>query len=134
MFQTSPSSPTLERRAPDADGALHFQRCLWCGTAMYQRLLCVGCGSTDLRQEHSEGEGAVCGHRNITAEAGRWPVLMNEGFVVRCRIVASRWPVRPGDRVRLIETDDSGAEPVVELCDSPEDMYGFVPVRPHPRY
>jgi hypothetical protein len=93
---------------------------------MYQRLLCVGCGSTDLRQERSEGEGAVCGHRNITADAGRWPVLMSEGFVVRCRIVANRWPVRPGDRVRLVQADDFGPEPVVEPCDLLEDPYGFL--------
>ncbi len=36
-----------------------FQRCTWCGTAMYHRLLCPVCRGSDLRTERSEGTGTV---------------------------------------------------------------------------
>jgi hypothetical protein len=104
----------------DTTPQLYFQRCRWCGTAMYQRLLCTGCGSTDLEAERSAGEGVLCVHRNVTAGADHWPVRMAEGFVVRCRVLGTRDAVRPGVRVRLAGGPASGAEPVVEPCDTPE--------------
>ena len=54
--------------APDSDAML-FQRCTWCGTAMYHRLLCPVCRCSELRTERSEGTGTVrhstVVHRNI---------------------------------------------------------------------
>lgn len=121
MLQTSPSTLTSGPDGPDADPSLYFQRCRWCGTAMYQRLLCTGCGSTDLEPERSAGEGVICVHRNANAAEDRWPVVMQEGFVVRCRVVGPRGAARPGDRVRLSPGSEPAPEPVVELCDAAPD-------------
>lgn len=84
---------------------------------MYQRLLCTGCASTDLEPELSAGEGVICVHRHVAADEDRWPVAMNEGFVVRCRVLGPRPAVGPGARVRLFATGGVNPEPVVELCD-----------------
>ncbi|MFD9129959.1 hypothetical protein ACFV0G_35235, partial [Kitasatospora sp. NPDC059571] len=89
----------------------------------YQRLLCTGCGSTDFEARLSAGEGVICVHRNVSADADRWPVQMGEGFVVRCSVVGPREAIRPGARVRLVPGSGGGAEPVVELCDLPVPHY-----------
>ena len=39
--------------------ALRYQRCTWCGTAMYHRLLCPVCQGSDQRTERSEGVGKL---------------------------------------------------------------------------
>ncbi|WP_265867766.1 zinc ribbon domain-containing protein [Streptomyces sp. SKN60] len=106
---------------------LFFQRCSWCRTTTVRRLLCPACWSTDLVAERSEGVGVVTPRRyGPTTPETVWPVRMQEGFVVRCRVDGPPHAVRPGVRVRLARTAatitvPSGRiirrEPVVRLCE-----------------
>ncbi|MET7656517.1 zinc ribbon domain-containing protein, partial [Streptomyces sp. NPDC005486] len=74
----------LDRAKTDGDTIL-FQRCTWCGTAMYHRLLCPVCQGSDLRTERSEGTGTVrhatVVNRNTPAARNVSLVEMAEGFV-----------------------------------------------------
>ncbi|WP_245234792.1 zinc ribbon domain-containing protein [Streptomyces flavochromogenes] len=89
-----------EEAGPDAE--LYFQRCRWCHTTTFQRLLCPTCGSTDLNPELSEGEGVISVRRGVAAaDADLWPVYMTEGFTVRCRVDGPLHAVRPGVRVKV---------------------------------
>ncbi|AJE87597.1 MULTISPECIES: zinc ribbon domain-containing protein [Streptomyces] len=118
MFELTNRTAVLDREVQPSPPAaeLYFQRCRWCGTALYQRLLCTGCGSTELDTERSEGRGVVCTYRRLSTDRDRWPVTMNEGFTVWCRVAGSLPMVRPGARVRLATTVEPTDEPVVELC------------------
>ncbi|MFF5971272.1 Zn-ribbon domain-containing OB-fold protein [Streptomyces sp. NPDC012769] len=102
-----------------AEPELYFQRCRWCHTTTFQRLLCPTCGSTDLAPELSAGEGVISVRRAFTAaQADLWPVHMAEGFVVRCRVDGPPHAVRPGVRVRLAhDGSGQGRRPVVRLCE-----------------
>ena len=118
-----------ERSAKDGGGAaeLFFQRCSWCRTTTFRRLLCPACWSPDLMLVPSEGVGVVAPRRyGPTALDAVWPVRMAEGFVVRCRVDGPPHAVRPGVRVRLtgptekVTCDDGRVvrgEPVVRLCE-----------------
>lgn len=110
LSQLSPLSPLSE---------LYFQRCRWCHTTTFQRLLCPSCGSTDLAPELSTGEGVISVRRGVSAaQADLWPVHMAEGFVVRCRVDGPPHAVRPGVRVRLSQDAGvPGRRPVVRLCE-----------------
>ncbi|MEU6217851.1 OB-fold domain-containing protein [Streptomyces sp. NPDC047022] len=113
----------LEPEAQDTD-ALYFQRCTWCGTAVYQRLLCPVCRGSELRPERSEGTGTV---RHATVVHRQTPVARNvslvemaEGFVVRGRVTGSPVAIHSGDRVRLsVAEDPVRGEPVFQLVDEP---------------
>ncbi|MGW0122991.1 zinc ribbon domain-containing protein [Streptomyces sp. NPDC003327] len=119
MFHTGLRSGTAVRtEEPAEDAELYFQRCRWCQTTTFQRLLCPTCGSTELTPELSVGEGVISVRRGHTAaEADLWPVHMAEGFVVRCRVDGPLHAVRPGVRVKLAGAGVSGRRPVVRLCD-----------------
>ncbi|MFG2779723.1 Zn-ribbon domain-containing OB-fold protein [Streptomyces prunicolor] len=110
---------------PAADGAtILFQRCTWCGTAMYHRLLCPVCQGGDLRTEHSEGTGTVrhstVVHRNTPAARNVSLIEMAEGFVVRGRVIGPPIGIHSGDRVRLSTAKDPvRGEPVFQLLDEP---------------
>ncbi|SEP75519.1 replication restart DNA helicase PriA [Streptomyces sp. yr375] len=113
----------LDRRAVDGDTIL-FQRCTWCGTAMYQRLLCPVCQGSDLRTESSAGTGtirhATVVHRNTPAARNVSLVEMAEGFVVRGRVTGPLIAIHSGDRVRLSTVKDPvRGEPVFQLLDEP---------------
>ncbi|MBZ4014456.1 Zn-ribbon domain-containing OB-fold protein [Streptomyces purpurogeneiscleroticus] len=119
----SRSAPQSE---PDAqagirDGVLHFQRCRWCHTSAFRRLLCPACGSTDLAGERSSGIGVI---RHVTVVGrgeGRPRAMavidMHEGFCLRARVSAVPLDsARVGALVRLA----SGPRPreiVFQLCD-----------------
>jgi uncharacterized OB-fold protein len=110
-------------RSPQQD-AIHFQRCAWCGTAMYHRLLCPVCQGSDLRTERSEGTGTVrhstVVHRNTPAARNVSLIEMAEGFVVRGRVTGPPIGVNSGDRVRLSTAKDPvRGEPVFQLVDEP---------------
>ncbi|MFI2644121.1 Zn-ribbon domain-containing OB-fold protein [Streptomyces sp. NPDC018610] len=111
----------LEPAGRDAE-ALCFQRCAWCGTAMYHRLLCPVCRGSELRTERSEGVGTVrhstVVHRNTPAARNVSLIEMNEGFVVRGRVMGPPIGIHGGDRVRLSTAKDPvRGEPVFQLLD-----------------
>ncbi|MEU2506611.1 zinc ribbon domain-containing protein [Streptomyces sp. NPDC007863] len=110
-------------------GGLVYQRCGWCGTANFRRLLCPVCASADLAPERSDGQGVVVRsgveQRYRRAARSESVVRFPEGFEVRCRVVgAPPHLVRAGTRVRLA----SGADPkagelvfeVFGVCDTDE--------------
>ncbi|MDQ1012127.1 putative OB-fold protein [Streptomyces sp. V4I23] len=121
-----PANPQV-KRVGDTDG-LFFQRCAWCGTTTFRRLLCPVCRSSDLTPARSAGEGTVLPRRAVTpGTEDLWPVRMTEGFVVRCRVEGPLHAIRPGVRVRLCAPDSENARtddrvdrlvPVVRLCDA----------------
>ncbi|MFG2333400.1 zinc ribbon domain-containing protein [Streptomyces sp. NPDC048604] len=119
MFHTGFRNGTATRTdEPVAGSELYFQRCQWCQTTTFQRLLCPTCGATELTPELSTGEGIVSVRRGVSAaEADLWPVHMTEGFVVRCRVDGPLHAVRPGVRVKLAAASVPGVEPVVRLCE-----------------
>src|SRR5690606_40590454 len=96
-----------------------FQRCTWCGTAMYHRLLCPVCQGSDLRTERSEGVGTVRHstvlHRNTPAARNVSLIEMAEGFVVRGRVMGPPIGIHSGDRVRLSTAKDRSEEHTSEL-------------------
>ncbi len=108
-------------RTPEA---LYFQRCTWCGTAVYHRLLCPVCRGSELRTERSEGVGTVrhstVVHRNTPAARNVSLIEMSEGFVVRGRVMGPLIGIHGGDRVRLSTAKDPvRGEPVFQLVDEP---------------
>jgi hypothetical protein len=113
----------LDPGAPDTD-ALLFQRCTWCGTATYHRLLCPVCQGSELRTERSAGTGTVRHstviHRNTPAARNVSLIEMAEGFVVRGRVMGPPIGIHSGDRVRLSTAKDPvRSEPVFQLLDEP---------------
>ncbi|WP_329568017.1 Zn-ribbon domain-containing OB-fold protein [Streptomyces sp. NBC_01361] len=121
-----PAKPQVEA-VGDADGLI-FQRCTWCGTTMFRRLLCPVCRSTGLTPARSAGEGTVLARRAVTPGTDDlWPVRMAEGFVVRCQVEGPLHAIRPGVHVRLAapSSERAGAAdraacptPVVRLRDA----------------
>lgn len=104
--------------------ALLFQRCHWCGTAMYQRLLCPVCAGSELRTEASAGTGIVRHstviHRNTPAARNVSLIEMAEGFTVRGRVMGQPTVVHSGDRVQLATAQDPvRQQPVFQLIDGP---------------
>ncbi|AVH54928.1 MULTISPECIES: Zn-ribbon domain-containing OB-fold protein [Streptomyces] len=104
--------------------ALLFQRCHWCATAMYQRLLCPVCAGSDLRTEASAGTGIVRHstviHRNTPAARNVSLIEMTEGFTVRGRVMGVPGDVHSGDRVQLATAQDPvRRQPVFQLVDGP---------------
>jgi hypothetical protein len=119
-------STAFPRRAEKHDDALYFQRCRWCGTTMFRRLLCPVCASTDLESERSEGKGVIFRssvlNRNTPEARTVAVVQMAEGFTVRSRVLGPSLSVRPGARVRLAPTNDPERREIVfQVCD---DLYG----------
>ncbi|MEV4334632.1 OB-fold domain-containing protein [Streptomyces sp. NPDC049597] len=87
-------------------GELYFQRCRWCHTAAFRRLLCPVCASTDLAWERSAGTGVVRHLTVVGRSTGNPRVLaiidMREGFWLRSRVIGvSPGAVRVGAVVRL---------------------------------
>jgi hypothetical protein len=110
--------------AERAGDVLLFQRCNWCATAMYNRLLCHVCGGSDLRTEASAGTGVVRHstviHRNTPAARNVSLVEMAEGFTVRGRVMGSPATIHSGDRVQLSTAQDPvRRQPVFQLTDGP---------------
>ncbi|QKV96285.1 hypothetical protein HUT19_34990 [Streptomyces sp. NA02950] len=111
----------------EADTGFAYQRCRWCATASFRRLLCPVCASSDLKTEHSAGPGVVMQSRVVQRGTGpvRSQALVRfpEDFVVPCRIIGIAphlvWTgatVRPAHGART----DAG-EVVFELCNPAED-------------
>ncbi|GAA4789421.1 Zn-ribbon domain-containing OB-fold protein [Streptomyces ziwulingensis] len=113
----------LTSKAPETEAIL-FQRCTWCGTAMYHRVLCPVCRGSDLRTDRSTGTGTVrhatVVHRNTPAARNVSLIEMAEGFVLRGRVMGPLLGIHGGDRVRLSTAQDPvRGEPVFQLVDEP---------------
>ncbi|MDT3398209.1 OB-fold domain-containing protein [Streptomyces sp. B1866] len=112
----SPAAPVVK------DGALHYQRCRWCRTAAFGRVLCAVCGSTEWDWERSSGTGIVrrssVVHRNTDRRHNQSLIDMAEGFRLHCRVVgAASGSVRVGSRVRLATSDSpTQRELVFRVC------------------
>lgn len=109
--------------AAQGEAGLIYQRCRWCGTASFRRLLCPVCASSDLDSVRSDGLGVVVRtsvvHRYTEAARNESLVRLPEGFVFRCRVVgAEPHLVHVGARVRPVaEAGPETGEIVLELCD-----------------
>lgn len=95
----------------DAPSPLHFQRCGACGDAVhYPRVLCPGCGGTDLRWEVSAGEGVVYSTTTVFTREGSYDVSLvdlAEGYRVMTTIdgggvIGARVRGRVDDEGRLV--------------------------------
>lgn len=87
-------------------GELYFQRCRWCRTAFFHRLLCPICASPDLDWEHSSGTGVVRQATVVRRSNGALRTVglidMAEGFRLRATLSGvTADHVRPGTVVRL---------------------------------
>lgn len=105
-------------------GGLVYQRCHWCGSASFRRLLCPVCASSDLETVHSEGHGVVIEshvvHRQKGVARNESLIRFPEGFVFRCQVIgAEPHMVWVGARVRPASgTDPLMGELVFELHDT----------------
>ncbi|MBO1333000.1 Zn-ribbon domain-containing OB-fold protein [Streptomyces sp. VRA16 Mangrove soil] len=110
-----------------------YQRCKWCGTPSFRRLLCPVCASSDLETERSAGPGIVVQsrvvHRGTGVARNESLVRFPEDFVVPCRIVGTPphlvWvgaDVRPA---RGADADSVTGEVLFELCDRTTDDDGL---------
>ncbi|MEU9957767.1 zinc ribbon domain-containing protein [Streptomyces sp. NPDC050982] len=116
--------PEATATAPAAEEGLLYQRCRWCGTAMFHRLLCPVCQGSDLRTERSAGLGvirhATVVQRNTPGARNVSLVEMAEGFTVRGRVTGPLIAIRTGDRVQLTTAlDPVRREPVFKLVEEP---------------
>ncbi|WP_299538196.1 Zn-ribbon domain-containing OB-fold protein [uncultured Streptomyces sp.] len=124
MFQTASNTATAQHGTDDERGLL-YQRCRWCGTASFRRLLCPVCASSDFTPERSTGDGVVVRtsvvHRYTQDARNESLVRFPEGFVFRCRVVgAAPHLVEAGARVRPVPADEADTGDVVlELCEPP---------------
>jgi uncharacterized protein len=111
--------PTLTVPATADEAGLDYQRCRWCGTPSYRRLLCPTCASPDLADARSEGIGIVT--RPPQSSQSEAVVQLLEGFTVQGRVIgALNGAVHPGAAVRL--------------CLHPEEMaFRLCPVGEGPR-
>ncbi|WP_443051491.1 Zn-ribbon domain-containing OB-fold protein [Streptomyces sp. NBC_00234] len=102
---------------------LIYQRCRWCGTASFRRLLCPVCASSDLESEQSTGYGVVVRatvvHRYTELARNESLVRFPEGFMFRCRVIGTPPQlIWPGARVRPASGADlSAGEVVLETVD-----------------
>ncbi|GLF93155.1 Zn-ribbon domain-containing OB-fold protein [Streptomyces yaizuensis] len=105
------------------ESGLIYQRCRWCGTASFRRMLCPVCASSDLESACSEGEGVVIQsavvNRYTRVARNESLVRFPEGFTLRCRVVGTApHLVWVGARVRpTAGTDPRAGEAVLEICD-----------------
>ncbi|GGX56591.1 Zn-ribbon domain-containing OB-fold protein [Streptomyces fructofermentans] len=130
MFHQGSGTTTdvLDPEAAAATGqteqGLLYQRCRWCGTATFHRLLCPVCAGSDLRTERSAGLGVIRHttviHRNTPGARNVSLVEMAEGFTLRGRVSGPLIAIRTGDRVELATASDPvRREPVFRLCEEP---------------
>ncbi|MFD7614960.1 Zn-ribbon domain-containing OB-fold protein [Streptomyces sp. NPDC059828] len=105
------------------ESTLTYQRCRWCSTASFRRLLCPVCASSDLDAEQSDGLATVVRtsvvHRNTAVARNESLIRFPEGFMFRCRVIGVDphlvWvgaPVRPA-----AGWDMDAGEAVFEVCE-----------------
>ncbi|MDH6522769.1 putative OB-fold protein [Streptomyces sp. SAI-135] len=110
-LRLTPAATTGSVWAKDLSATrLYFQRCTWCGTAAYHRLLCPACRNTELRIELSEGTGTVRYSRTLLRRGpsarNESLIELTEGFVVRARVMGLSVGIPVGARVQLVTPKD----------------------------
>ncbi|MDQ1006075.1 putative OB-fold protein [Streptomyces sp. V4I23] len=119
---TDSDHPVQEHPDGLRDGELYFQRCSWCRTAVFRRLLCPICASTDMPWEPSGGMGVVR-HITVVGRSTGAPralaiIEMSEGFRLRSRIIGvPPENVRVGTLVRLTVDASHPQELAFQPCD-----------------
>ncbi|WP_079254496.1 zinc ribbon domain-containing protein [Streptomyces sparsogenes] len=107
-------------------GELYFQRCRWCRTAVFRRLLCPVCASTDFAWELSRGTGVIRHVLAVRRSPGRQCALatinVDEGFWLCSRVIGvPPLIVRVGAPVCLAEGIESGPQGLLfRLCEPPQ--------------
>ncbi|MBJ6622970.1 hypothetical protein [Streptomyces sp. DHE17-7] len=107
----------LDPKGPETE-AIHFQRCTWCGTAIYHRVaVCRGTTAYQRKRARTAAAPRLV-HRNT-------PAARNVSLIemARARWLRDAWPLiafHSGDRVRLSTAKDPvRGEPVFQLVDEP---------------
>lgn len=111
-------TPQGHAAAARAAGHVAYQRCEDCGTgAVYLRVLCPACGSTNLTYHHSEGRGVVYSTTTLRTRDGARDVSLidlDEGVRVMGAVVGvSPGDVRIGAAVRGMLDPEGGDAPRV---------------------
>ncbi|WP_316745964.1 OB-fold domain-containing protein [Streptomyces sp. MK7] len=113
--------------SPTVSPPLVFQRCRWCHTPSFRRVLCPACGSGELDEERSAGMGVVRSIR-VVRQASAAPqavavVELEEGVRVRSVVLGGKCGpggVFVGARVELTTAAGSSAHrPTFRLTASP---------------
>lgn len=105
------------------EAGLIYQRCRWCGTASFRRLLCPVCASSDMESECTYSQGVVVQsavvNRYTRVARNESLVRFPEGFTLRGRVVGTApQQVWVGARVRPVSGGDPCAgEAVLEICE-----------------
>ncbi|MFI2214976.1 Zn-ribbon domain-containing OB-fold protein [Streptomyces sp. NPDC020141] len=122
---SQPATATLtgaDSTAPQEAGLI-YQRCRWCGTTSFRRLLCPVCAASDMESALSRSEGVVVRsavvNRYTRVARNESLVRFPEGFMVRCRVVGTAPQlVWVGAKVRPVAgADPHEGEAVLEICD-----------------
>jgi uncharacterized OB-fold protein len=111
-------TPQEQMAAARAMGRIAYQRCEACGAgAVYLRVLCPACGSTDLSVHHSAGRGTVYSTTTLHTREGARDVSLidlDEGVRVMGTVVGvAPADVRIGAAVRGVLDPEGGDEPRV---------------------
>ncbi|MFJ9855545.1 Zn-ribbon domain-containing OB-fold protein [Streptomyces sp. NPDC101150] len=119
-----PNQPDAEHPGDVVAGKLYFQRCRWCRTAVFRRLLCPVCANTDMVGERSAGVGAIH-HIAVVGRSTGAPrtlaiIEMGEGFRLRARIVGTPpGAVHVGNLVELAMGGEAAPrELLFRLCEA----------------
>jgi uncharacterized OB-fold protein len=107
-----------ENVTPDDPTTLWYQRCSWCGTPAFRRLLCPACAGVELVHEPSAGRGTVIRATRRPTDTGEQVIAlvhMPEGFRLQGVVNAGSHQVYPGITVRVI---DSEPAPSFDLDDA----------------
>ena len=108
-MSTSPRTTYDEGLAADE---LRFQTCAACAKVIfYPRVMCPGCGGTDLEWQRSAGHGAVYSTTTVSQRDGSYNVCLvdvDEGFRMLSTVLGEPVETRIGDRVSVAFTELSG--------------------------
>jgi uncharacterized OB-fold protein len=104
-----------------------FQRCRWCRTPSFRRVLCPACGSGELDEERSAGLGVVRCVKVVRRTSGAPQAVavveLEEGVLVRSTVIGGRCgadAVFVGDRVEVAAGEESSAyRPAFRLTGGP---------------
>jgi uncharacterized protein len=104
-MSTAPDAAEAEQAEQREQVGLAYQRCRWCGTPAYRRLLCPTCASSDFEAARSQGVGIVT--RPPISSLAEAAVQLREGFSVQGRVLgAVGGRVPHGSVVRLAADPD----------------------------